>query len=551
MKKYPTPRSLQFLFFFILSGLSSEVMAGPPGFRETCAHLVDRMVGSMGIHYDLPFGTRRFRREFLELTTKYGVRRVNLPSRDYLDRVFSEWVALGDPEHHLSVLKYPIPQVVLDVLLSAIHNKISPEALHKLALASRPRPTQAAILNWVANTLKSPRFENEAQLEAMIDKYMRTRIINKNQVRYVTGVPFIPEAQAGHVRMYKGTNFYRWPSISQSMVGKPLDEILDGGIFFLDRSEARVHSIRAEAFHPDGVSVSTDRTVILNYGSYVRIYDIPNEVATQLPRGEPGLSEYVFRYSVPERFRVMTLPKVTYLEALKYKINLNSTLAQKAHQAAILDSPETLIKLLKEENAPILLRGRRTTIAEIFSGPSGAKEGYNLEKHTLLGYKQLDELLPKFKWNEIHSPPNVDVKKTLRFAYALHDSGKPLAFELKSPDMHEEFSAEILAQVMTRAGFSKSEIDLGKALIGNDAIGLMIRGEMSIQDAFEQLMEYSKHTNLTPEEFFKVQSFYYAVDASSYPELKRSVFREEEGMLVPISEKYHHLMSLFHNVQPE
>jgi hypothetical protein len=468
-----------------------------------------------------------------------------------LDRVHAEWVSLGDPDYNLSVLKYPVPEVALDVLLSAIHNKISPEGLQKLALASRPRPTQAAILNWVANTLKSPRFENKAQIEAMIDKYMRTRIIIKNQVKYVTGVPFISEAQAGHVRMYKGTNFYRGPSISQSMVGKPPSEVLDGSIFFLDRDEARVHSIRAEAFHPDGVSVSTDRTVILSYGSYIRIYDIPVEIAKQLPRGEPGLAEYIFRYSVPERFRVMTLPKVTYLEALKHKINLNSTFALKAHQAAILDSPESLIEILKGETTPILIRGRTTTISEIFRGPSGAKEGYNLEKHTLLGYKQLDDLLPKFKWNEIHSPPNVDLKKTIRFAYALHDSGKPLAFELKSPDMHEEFSAEILGQIMTRAGFSKSEIDLGKALIGNDAIGLMIRGEMSIQDAFEQLMEYSKHTNLTPEEFFKVQSFYYAVDASSYPELKKSVFREEEGMLVPVSEKYHYLSSLFHNVKPE
>jgi hypothetical protein len=236
---------------------------------------------------------------------------------------------------------------------------------------------------------------------------------------------------------------------------------------------------------------------------------------------------------------------------LKNNKKLDLPLARRLNETMAIDSPEILIRVLKEEYDPILIRGRSMSLAEIFRGPSGAKEGYNLERHTLLGYRQMGELISKFKWSEIQDPPNVDVKKTVRFAYALHDSGKPLAFELKSPDMHEELSAEILAQVMTRAGFSKFEIDLGKALIGNDAIGLMIRGQKSVQEAFEQLVEFSKRTNLTPEEFFKVQSFYYAVDASSYPELKKTVFREEEGMLVPVSDKYHLLKSLFHNVKPE
>jgi hypothetical protein len=347
--------------------------------------------------------------------------------------------------------------------------------------------------------------------------------------------------------VYKGTNFYKGPALSISMVGKPQDEILDGGKYFLDREEARIHSIRAEAFHRDGISVSTDKTVILSYGSYVRIYNIPIEVFENLPRGELGLGEYVFRYSIPERFRVMTLPKATYLEVLKFDEKAIGSFTRKIQQSNIVSHPELLIAALKAHEDPILIRGRKVTLRDIFRGPSGAPQGYNLEQHTLMGYKQMDLLMPKFNWSEIPDPPNVDIRRTIRFAYALHDSGKPFAFELKSPKMHEEFSAEILGQIMTRAGFTMAEIDLAKALIGNDAIGLMIRGDESPQEAYEEILRFSKQTNLTPREFFKVQSFYYAVDASSYPELKSTLFRDENGMLVPVSDKYHVLKNLFDN----
>jgi len=536
------------LLLVLILGLSpSLAQAKGDDFISRCSHLLDRIIGAVGIKFDLPAGTRNFRREWNELTVKFDLRRVKLRNADYMDRVYSEWVLLGDPEYQLSILKYPVPQAALEALTSAIENRISPEALNKLSNDHVGKPTQAAILHWCSMVLRNPRFENIEELEAWIKKYENTRVIIRDGVRYYTGLPNIPDAPVGTVRVYKGTNFYKGPALSISMVGKPLEEILDGGEYFLDPDEARVHSIRAEAFHQDGISVSTDKTVILNYGSYVRIYNIPRSVFEHLPRGELGLGEYVFRYSIPERFRVMTLPKATYLEVLKFDEKAIGPFTRKIQRTDIVDRPSELITCLKEQAEPILMRGRRVTLREIFRGPSGAPEGYNLEKHTLLGYQQMDLLMPKFNWSEIPDPPNVDIRRTIRFAYALHDSGKPFAFELKSPKMHEEFSAELLGQVMTRAGFTMAEIELARALIGNDAIGLMIRGDESPQEAYEEILRFSKQTNLTPREFFKVQSFYYAVDASSYPELKSRLFREENGMLVPVSDKYQVLKNLFDN----
>ncbi|NDG84192.1 MAG: hypothetical protein EBX52_04035 [Proteobacteria bacterium] len=538
----------KFILVLVIALASAQAHAKAGDLISRCSHLLDRIIGAVGIKFDLPAGTRNFQRELGEIAIRFDLKRVKFRTPDYLDRVYSEWVELGDPEYHLSVLKYPVPVSVLEVLTSAIENRISPEALNKLAQANAARPGYSSILHFCSIILRNPRFDHPEELEAWVRRYQTTREITRDGISYLTGVPYISDVPSGKVRLYKGTNFYKGPAVSKSMAGKPLEEILDGGEYFLDRSEARIHSIRAEAFHKDGVSVSKDKTVILNYGSYVRIYDIPDELFKQLPAGEPGLGEYVFRYSIPERYRVMTLPKATWLEVLKFDQKAIGPLARSVQQSTIVDDPVRLIALLKAQDDPILLRGRRLSLAEIFRGPSGAMNAPNLEQHTLMGYKQMDVLMPKFNWAEIPDPPNVNIRRTIRFAYSLHDSGKPLAFEIKSPDMHEEFSAEILGQVMTRAGFTMSEVELAKALIGTDAIGLMIRGEKSPQEAYEELLRFAKQTNLTPREFFKVQTFYYTVDASSYPELKARLFREENGMLVPNSEKYQVLKNLFDNL---
>ena len=531
------------LLLLTLAPAPSHAKAGD--LISRCSRMLDRVIGLVGIKFDLPAGTRNFRREIGEISVRADLKRIKFRTPDYLDRVYSEWVRLGDPGSQLVVLKYPVPEAALDILESAIENRISPEALGKLAQANPARPALGSILHFCSYMLRNPRFEDPSVLEAWIRQYRATRRINRDGIVYRTGVPLVPDPAKGTVRLYKGTNYSQGPAISRSMVGKPTEEILDGGEHFLDQAEARMHSIRAEAFHKDGVSVSKDKTVILNYGSYVRIYDVPLEVFSKLPFGEPGLGEYVFRYSVPERFRVMTLPKATWLEVLKFDEKATGELSRRVQNSNIVDRPAELIALLKEQEDPILLRGRRPTLREIFSGLSGPPGSPNLERHTLDGYKQMDLLLPKFNWSEIPDPPNVNIRKTIRFAYSLHDSGKPFAFEINSPNMHEEFSAEILGQVMARAGFTMAEVELAKALIGNDAIGLMIRGEKSPQEAYEEILDFATRTNLTPREFFKVQTFYYTVDASSYPSLKKRLFREENGMLVPRSDKYKVLKNLF------
>ena len=83
--------------------------------------------------------------------------------------------------------------------------------------------------------------------------------------------------------------------------------------------------------------------------------------------------------------------------------------------------------------------------------------------------------------------------------------------------------------------------------MGNDVIGTLLQGGMLPQEAFERLVEISKQTNLSPKDFFKVQSFFYTMDASAYPDLA-ILFTRENGMLIPKSDKFKVLQNLFENV---
>ena len=204
----------QIFILICLLGLSPTLAeAKGEDLISKCSHLLDRIMGAMGLKFDLPAGTRNFRREWNEISVKYDLRRVKLRNADYMDRVYSEWVMLGDPEYHLTILKYPVPQSALEVLTSAIENRISPEALNKLSIENAARPTQSGILHWCSIMLRNPRFEVVEELEAWIKKYEKTRVIIRDGIKYYTGLPSIPDAPVGTVRVYKGTNFYKGPAL--------------------------------------------------------------------------------------------------------------------------------------------------------------------------------------------------------------------------------------------------------------------------------------------------------------------------------------------------
>jgi hypothetical protein len=493
--------------------------------------------------FESPFGPSRFAKEFKELADWKLPRGKAGISGEYLDRVYREWLNLEDPEFHLKVLQFPVPEIALDIVDLAAANLIDAKGIEKLLVKGGIRPHHKPLLVWLKKMITHSRLMEGERLALLTSSYRKTGVLIRDGVRFYSGVPSIPAPKPDHVRMYKGSNFFKGPSISSSQIGKSLEEIPSGGEWFLSHEDARLHSVRAEAFHPDGVSVSTDRSVPMAYGSHIRVYDVPAGIASKLPRGAPELCEYVFRFSVPEEYRVMTLPRATFVEA--FKMESAGALSYSIRMAAE-ESGAGVIGALKEDPNPVHLRGRSQSLVSLYADRVGDLGGMTIQGHTLQVLAQFEKYSAKFPWIEILAPPNIHLKRTIRMAYALHDIGKPLAAGMGVA--HEPLSAEILFQLMNRYGFSKAEVELAQALVGNDAIGKMLQGGITPQEAFERLVEISRRTSLNPNDFFKLQSFFYTMDASTYPDLAALFTKEgtaQGEVLIPRNEKFKVLRNLF------
>jgi hypothetical protein len=127
-------------------------------------------------------------------------------------------------------------------------------------------------------------------------------------VLYVTGVPEEVYKRSGHTLIYKGTFHGDKMIVSKSQVGKPVNQIPRGDKEYLTYHEGTVHG-RVEI--GDGISVTTDPTIAASYGTSVITYQIPNKVFKHLPAGDPTLAEKVFKYSIPDEYRVLTVDKQT------------------------------------------------------------------------------------------------------------------------------------------------------------------------------------------------------------------------------------------------
>jgi hypothetical protein len=111
----------------------------------------------------------------------------------------------------------------------------------------------------------------------------------------------LPTVREGFTRVYRGSGAARRPQLAKSQYGKPHEEIPSGSEHFMMTDEAQLH---IGAGHEDAVSVSLDLSAGQIYGKDVIAYDVPNSVLAKLPDGDHALREKVFKYSIPDEWRV-------------------------------------------------------------------------------------------------------------------------------------------------------------------------------------------------------------------------------------------------------
>lgn len=133
---------------------------------------------------------------------------------------------------------------------------------------------------------------------------------------------------------------------------------------------------------------------------------------------------------------------------------------------------------------------------------------YTLEKHTLL---VLNEFEKHFKNTKLPISNSF-----FRIFLAIHDIGKPLAFQSGKLSNQHSFSIKIIKKISTCLPFNSDEIELCKILIMNDPIGFFFQNKITVNVASEIIINSCKNTFLNLKDYFRVLTIYYQVDTGSY-----------------------------------
>ncbi len=181
----------------------------------------------------------------------------------------------------------------------------------------------------------------------------------------------------------------------------------------------------------------------------------------------------------------------------------------------------------------------------LFAGDAGVWEGYSIREHTLMVYDNYADQSPHFHLNAIRTPENVNVSRLMKFTVALHDIGKPEAIKAGNKALQHKYTTPILVEKLRQLEFSEAEVAIAKAVVDNDVLGDFLKGMISPEQAYEKISSIAATTSVSPRDYFRLQSFFYTIDAAAYPTLKARIFSNLNGKLVPLNPRYQQLEKLF------
>ncbi|MFK8137860.1 MAG: hypothetical protein AB8E15_05835 [Bdellovibrionales bacterium] len=188
---------------------------------------------------------------------------------------------------------------------------------------------------------------------------------------------------------------------------------------------------------------------------------------------------------------------------------------------------------------------RDKELKKLFSSSAGVWEGYPIRRHTQMVYDTFAEQLPHFSIRDVKTPSQIDIVRLFRFVISIHDIGKPLAITNEGKHAQHKYTTPIIERVMGENGFSKEEINLAKNIVSNDVLGEVMLGHKSTKEALRKIQELASSNTMSVSDYFLVQSFFYTIDAASYPYLRETVFRETRNkQILPKSKAFNQLASL-------
>lgn len=195
-----------------------------------------------------------------------------------------------------------------------------------------------------------------------------------------------------------------------------------------------------------------------------------------------------------------------------------------------MDVPQKVIELLEQD----------PELAKLYALWSGVGEGYTVKEHTLRVLEVfMREFLPLPKVEYLFSTFGITWQEFV-FFLALHDIGKGVAVregkgrDFKSKEFAE--TAPVFTRVAEMCGLDPKKCRYFLALLENDPIGqAVIKGrDAVIANAADQIRQGAYKAEVNPEEFLWVQTLFHAIDASSYPYIRKNFFASDANVAISI-----------------
>lgn len=184
-------------------------------------------------------------------------------------------------------------------------------------------------------------------------------------------------------------------------------------------------------------------------------------------------------------------------------------------------------------------------IRALFARPAGVSEGYTVGQHTLMVLGSMENEYWHSRISQIKAPKGVDFFRLMKVTAGLHDIGKPLAIQAGDPTLQHQYTLPILERKLKELGFRPPEIEIARAIVGNDVLGDFMKGNITEDQARAGISALAARAGMSGSDYFRLQSFFYTIDASSYPALRNRVFEYDGTGLRPKGPRYESLAASF------
>jgi hypothetical protein len=170
------------------------------------------------------------------------------------------------------------------------------------------------------------------------------------------------------------------------------------------------------------------------------------------------------------------------------------------------------------------LASRHPEVAAALDGPTGTPEFGTIREHTQV-------VLDNFERSGATTGvPELDA--VMPTILALHDIGKPAAIAKRNKNLQHQETLPILERVMRAEGATDQQIAFAKALVDQDIIGQLVKGQIDVETAYRQLALQGNAAGLTQQQFHNIALAMYNADAGSYSRL--SHLFDDKGRLTNV-----------------